>query len=323
LQVVAEDNGVTIASGNPKAIKGRLFIKANPGDCTLDGILGQVKFNTSITASADYQSGIRGYAELVGGNTVNTGGANANAGSGVYGLRGYITVDDDLTIAASHYIVGCGVQLSVKAAKSVTATGTLAAFGAFADDQAGGATATQKWGVGLYMPSGTVVKAIDATCDAIGATGRIAKLYGSSANAAFTDGYGSVEIDLTLTGTVASTVAASSTWINMGASSSGGSELICVQNNGIYVPSAGTPMASATAIIGMRMQYVTEGGENPGALYLFSTNINANAVTALFHVNAAVDLSWTTGAKSTNAGSIPLFRDVTAGKTWYVNVYDG
>ena len=166
LQVVAEDNGVTIASGNAKAIKGRLYIKANPGDCTLEGILGQIKFNTDITASADYQSGVRGYLELVGGNTVNTGGANANAGSGGYGLRGYITADDNLTISANHHLVGCGVQLSVKGTKSITTTGTLSGFATFADDQAGGATATQKWQYGLYMPTGTVLTAINiGNCD--------------------------------------------------------------------------------------------------------------------------------------------------------------
>jgi hypothetical protein len=76
-------------------------------------------------------------------------------------------------------------------------------------------------------------------------------------------------------------------------------------------------------IIGGRLQYVDTDGANPGGLYLWSTNIFDNALTAIFHVNAAVDFAWTTGAKTTNAGSIPLFRDVSAGKTWYVNVYDG
>jgi hypothetical protein len=81
-------------------------------------------------------------------------------------------------------------------------------------------------------------------------------------------------------------------------------------------------MANATAIIGMRMQYVTEGGENPGALYLFSTNINANALTAMFHVNAAADIAWGAGAYSGGtAGHFPIFRDVTAGVTHYVNTY--
>jgi hypothetical protein len=198
-----------------------------------------------------------------------------------------------------------------------TATGTLAAFATHK-------TATGiAWPVGLYIQSGSVTKGIDITCAAIGATGRIAFLGGSIADGNLGDGYGAVEVDLTMTGTGAGHVAAFSSWINLAASSAGGTGLICAQNNGIWVSSTGTPMASSTAIIGMRMQYVAEGGGNAGALYLFSTNIYSNQLTAMFHVNAAVDLTWATGAKSTNAGSIPLFRDVSAGKTWYVNVYDG
>jgi len=207
--------------------------------------------------------------------------------------------------------------LAVQSMSAFTATGTLAAFAAH--KTAGGIA----WPVGLYIQSGSTTMAIDATCSAIGATGRIAKFFGSAANAAFTDGYGAVEIELTLTGTLADTVAASSTWINMGASSDAGSVMVAAQNNGIYVPSAGTPMAAATAIIGMRMQYVAEGGEDPGALYLFSTNIYANALTAIYHVNAAVDFGFASGAKTTNAGSVPFLRDVSGSKTWYINVYDG
>lgn len=160
LQVVAEDGGVAVTSGNIKAIKGRLYLKANAGDITADGILGQVKINTSITCSADYTNGVRGYLELVGGNTVNTGGANANTGCGGIGVHGWISVADNLTIASAHYLCGVASRLSVTATKSITTTGVLAAYGVFADDNLGGATATQTWGYGLYMPTGTVAQGI-------------------------------------------------------------------------------------------------------------------------------------------------------------------
>jgi hypothetical protein len=139
----------------------------------------------------------------------------------------------------------------------------------------------------------------------------------AAANAYGTAGY----FETTLTGTVAGTVYGFGSWINMAASSVGGSNLICAQDNGIYVETTGTPMSAATAIIGMRMEYVAAGGEDPGALYLFSTNIYANALTAMFHVNAKADLTWVTGAKSGGVANIPLFRDVSAGATWYVNIY--
>jgi len=498
LQVVAEDGGVAVTSGNIKAIKGRLYLKANAGDITADGILGQVKINTSITCSADYTNGIRGYLELVGGNTVNTGGANANTGCGGIGVHGWISVANDLTIAANHYLCGVASRLSVDATKTVTSTGKLVAYGVFADDNLGGATPTQawdfgiympkgvvkcglrigdwvgsgasgssipfstaqnfyadgqldivgvfgestsnlttaysakcgrfrhiatgssitvaqetygligqmcakgatlthihgglmgtfegtgaavvlnsayttgghgcvvarpgghanitcttplygflafnngaaavasgtlaafgtsvasasyQWPVGLYIPSGSCTLPIDVNSSVMGAAGRIAKLYGSCAAGNMGDGYGAVETDVTMTGTLAGTVAASSTWITMAASSVGGSNIVCTRNDGIYVSHTGTPMQNAVAIIGGRFHYVAESGDNPGSLYLFSTNISSNALTAILHVNAAVDIAWTTGAASSGAGKIPLFRDVSAGVTWYCNVY--
>jgi len=81
-------------------------------------------------------------------------------------------------------------------------------------------------------------------------------------------------------------------------------------------------MQNAIAIIGGRFHYIADGGGNPGSLYLFSTNISANALTAVMHVNDKVDVGWTTGLKSgaTMQGSIPLFKDKD-GNTHYVNTY--
>ena len=169
----------------------------------------------------------------------------------------------------------------------------------------------------------TTVIAIDANCSAIGADGRIAKLVGSCAAGNMGDGYGAVETELTLSGTVAGHVAASSTWINVtGASVDAGSQTICVRNDGIYVTATGTPMSSATAIIGGRLQYVADGGGNPGALYLWQTNISDNVITALINVNDKVDIGWTTGLKAggTMQGSVPLFTDKD-GNTHYVNTW--
>ena len=224
----------------------------------------------------------------------NTGGGIDNVFVAMMNGTG-TSVDEIVKVVCEHGTAGVGVDIEK------TANGT----------------ALTK---GLYIKDATL--GIETSLAAIGATGRIAKLFGNIAAPNLGDGYGAVEIDLTASGTVAGTVAALSTWVNLAASSSGGGQLICAQNNGIYVSATGTPMSASTAIIGMRMQYVAEGGGNPGALYLFSTNIYDNALTAMFHVNAAADLSKTT-VKSTNAGSIPLFRDISAGKTWYVNVYDG
>lgn len=197
---------------------------------------------------------------------------------------------------------------------AAVASGTLAAFGTSA------ASSSYPWPVGLYMPSGSVTLPIDVTSAVMGASGRIAKLYGSCAAGNMGDGYGAVEIDLTLSGTVAGMVAASSTWVNVtGASVTAGSQTICVRNDGIYVTATGTPMASATAIIGGRLQYVAAGGGNPGALYLWETNISDNVLTALFSVNALVDLGGSSGAASSGGYKIPFCK--IGSTVYYTNLY--
>ncbi len=151
--------------------------------------------------------------------------------------------------------------------------------------------------------------------------GRVAKFVGTVAAPAHADGYGAVEIDITASGTFAGPyVAASSTWVNVAGSSVPGGNLITPRNDGIYLP-AGITASSATMIMGGRFHYVADDGANPGGLYLFSTNIYSNALTALLHVNAIGDLGGASGAQTGNDYKIPLFRDVTAGQTWYVNVY--
>jgi len=152
-------------------------------------------------------------------------------------------------------------------------------------------------------------------------TGRIASLKGTIAAPNLGDGYGAVEDELTASGTVAGTFAAASTWINFAEAAVPGGNLICTHNDGIWLPS-GITASSATMIIGARMQYVASDGANPGSLYLWSTNIYDNVLTAMLHVNTIVDLGGSTGAVTQNAYKIPLFKDVTANKVWYVNVYD-
>jgi hypothetical protein len=162
---------------------------------------------------------------------------------------------------------------------------------------------------------------VTITNAALNATaGRILKLAGTVAAPNTGDGYGAFEVDITSSGTVAGTSAASSTWLNFAAGSVPGGNIIAVQNNGIYLPS-GITASSAKMIIGARMQYIADDGANPGELYCFSTNIYSNVLTAIFDVNAIADLGGSTSAQTGNDYKVPLFRDATAGQLWYVNVY--
>ena len=176
-------------------------------------------------------------------------------------------------------------------------------------------------GIGTGLKITNATKGIDVSCAVLGATGRIAKFAGSMAAGNLGDGYGATEVELTLSGTLGGQVAGLSNWINIAASTVCGGNMVCAQDNGIYVSATGTPMSSAIGVIGMRMQYVAEGGGNPGALHLFSTNIYDNVLTSLFRVNTIADMGGSSTAATGNDYKVPLFYDQTAGQVWYVNIY--
>jgi len=126
-----------------------------------------------------------------------------------------------------------------------------------------------------------------------------------------------------LTGVLAGTLYGSGSWINIDAAATPGANMICAQDNGIYVDATPT-ITSAKLVIGMRMEVIVADGANPGELYLFSTNIYDNALTAMFDINAKVDAGWITGAATTTTtGHIPLFKEASTGEVFYVNVYTG
>ncbi len=184
--------------------------------------------------------------------------------------------------------------------------------------------------VNVANTSGTVTNGIDlsgamsigvnvSTTGLHATTGRVGKFFGTVAAPNQGDGYGAFEVDITTSGTVAGMTNAFSSWLNL-ASGTIGANVFCAQNNGIWV-ATGVSTASAKMIIGARMQYVDTDGAAPSSLYLFSTNIYSNVLTAMFDVNAAIDLNWATAGWTGGAGHIPLFRDASAGVTYYVNVY--
>ncbi len=155
-------------------------------------------------------------------------------------------------------------------------------------------------------------------------TGRIAKFDGTVLTPNFGDGYGAIECNLNIgTGAVAGRAAVASVWVNFAAGTTFvGSSNIAPLDVGIWGPSAMT-MTGSKLIMGMNMSCVIDDGANPGSLYLFSTNISANALTAIFDLNTKVDFLWVTGVLSnaSGAGHIPLFVERSTGVTHYINTY--
>jgi len=134
------------------------------------------------------------------------------------------------------------------------------------------------------------------------------------------DGYGAVEVDLTLTGTDAGHVAAFSSWVNMNTGTHGaGGNFIAAQNNGIYEDAAAV-ITGANVIFGMRAQCIC--GDNDAAGYFpFSINTSGVTTTALFQCNTpALDLGLVVNAGSDAGNLIPIAKDV-GGTVHYVKTY--
>jgi hypothetical protein len=178
--------------------------------------------------------------------------------------------------------------------------------------------------VGTFSHTGdeAITGSLTVTKTGLGVTdGRVVKFVGTVAAPAHADGYGAVETDITASGTFAGPyVAASSTWLNLLAAAVPGTSIITPHNDGIYVPS-GITASSAKMIMGGRYHYMADDGANPGSLFLFSTNIYSNALTALLDVNAIEDFGGASGAATGNDYKIPFVKIASTGVVWYINLY--
>lgn len=156
-------------------------------------------------------------------------------------------------------------------------------------------------------------------------SGRALKIDAAVAAPAHADGYGAIEMNANFSGAIAGPYAAvSSTWVNLAAGTTVvAGPMICTRNDGIYGPS-GLTLTNAKMVIGGRMQFVIDDGANPGSLYLWSTNIYSNALTALFDINSIHDFGDTT-EKSTGGIAIPFMKVSAGGEApntvYYLNLY--
>ena len=257
--------------------------------------------------------------------TVNTFGIKITSGAITSGTQIGLQVGVD-DLGADVYFYGATAATYLQWDESAD---SLLLVGATSLLNVAGTTASTTTSTGAIVTAGGLGVAgaayiggrLDVTATGVHATtGRVGKFTATVATPNQGDGYGVFEVDVTASGNFAGTTAAFSSWLNLATGASVGANMICSQNNGIYIPT-GTTATSAKAIMGMRMHYVDDDGDNPGSLYCFSTNIYSNVLTAIFDVNAAIDLNWATAGWTGGAGHIPLFRDASAGVTYYVNVY--
>ena len=236
-----------------------------------------------------------------------------------------IVTGTSFTNNAAHVVNGVRVQSEI-ASGSITNSGRLAAFECLTRSGS-----YQDWDYGLYVDgatTGVMVAAGATTAFATsgafnGTTGRAAKLQGTVTNAAYGDGYGFHESELSLAGTNTDAVAASTAWINVGSGTLASGTYICARNDGIWESSDATP-TGANIIFGARMTADLGDSTGWGKLCPFSLNTGTNTITAVFDVGMpGGEIGWTAGANgcTNQLGSIPFMVDLN-GTVYYVKVFD-
>jgi len=121
-----------------------------------------------------------------------------------------------------------------------------------------------------------------------------------------------------INGALSGTTYGFGSWLNLDAGAVTGANILTPQDNGIYDAGSAT-LTNTKVIMGMRMEAIL--ASTPGSIFLFSTNIYAQVLTALFDINAIGDVAWASGAASAGVGKVPLFKSASSGQLYYVNVY--
>jgi len=299
---IVADTGSTDLAGDTyeAAIHGKL----NIGTAQTNASLISGLFSLDIADESDLSGGnyfaLRGHLDFW--DDCDTSGTTH-----VGALSAYVENESTTTIGSGTYLYG----VDVYQVGAPTNNGTNPAINIRAS------SAAANWQYGLYITGATLP--IYANATAIGAAGRIAQLYGACATGNLTDGYGAVEVDLTLTGTVAGFTAAMSSWVNITGTGAVGSNIVCAQTNGIYADSGAN--TGSIVIFGMRCSGILT--DAPTVFAPFSINTSNRAITALFEMNSNPDVGYlaNTGTSGTKVGDVPLFCDA-AGQQYFVRIYN-
>lgn len=300
-----DDNNTTLTNEVYIGTRNRIMLFKDASGVSIFGTRGQLKMANGVDFTTGVFAANQGYLELVGDTT-------ANAGAKVWGYDACIEVitSKTLTIASGAYCAGIHAELT--GAGSVSNSGILA--GVYVDSSA----ATAVWPYGMYVANATI--GYYCNLSAIGATGRMAQFYGTSAAPNFGDGYGAVEVDLTTSGTIAGHTAALSAWVNIPSGTTGAGNIIAAQSNGIYEVNTVT-MSACELIFGLRMSAVLGDTTGWATLAPFSINTSNQAITAIFDIASGPAIGYQAGTPSSSAnGTIPFAVD-NGGTILYIHTY--
>jgi len=260
---------------------------------------------------------------MEGGTSVS---APTTAGDFMAAVYANIVMGATFTTGANSTVNGVRVQNEISTT-TISHAGRLSAFECLTKTGS-----YQPWDHGLYVAGATTGVTIVAgattafaTSGAFnGTTGRAAKLAGTVTNAAYGDGYGFVEDELTLSGTNTDMVAAATAWVNVpsGVTMASGIK-ICARNDGIWEDVGATP-TGAHIIFGARMQGILGDSTGWNRFCPFSLNTGTNTITAVFDVGSpGGEIGWASGSGgcTNQIGSVPFMVD-NGGTVYYIKLFD-
>ena len=141
-------------------------------------------------------------------------------------------------------------------------------------------------------------------------------------NCNLTDGYGTNEFDLTITGTGAGHIAATSSWLNIGSGTHGaGGSFLTPLTVGVW-EAIGATVTGATIIFGMRMQSIV-ADVDAARLCPFDINVSGDTIDAIWNAPTKAHLGYAADSTidSTKCGDIPFMID-SNGAVFYIRIYD-
>ncbi len=314
LRSYADDGGASVATSS-RNILGRTLLTVDQAGGSIRSVQGQLKMATGVDVTTGIYTALQGYVEMAGTHVAQTGST-------------FSCIDASMEIATSLTIdsggEACGIHIETTGAGTITNNGTCAAL------LITGASGAAAWPYGVYMNAadcinGIYLSATTQACEmlvtALPANARGARYVFTCATPAMSDGYGAVEIDLTVSGTATGAVNAASTWINVtSAATLTAGNYAWVHNDGVWLDNSAT--TTSAIIVWSRVQFAfgtNTGWEN---LHLFDLNLDIDKdMTSLINVNNLAKTGFTAGAHSSAVtGSIPFIG--TGGAVKYIRVHD-
>lgn len=319
IMVFCDDGGVDLTnSWTTSPIWTRYLITVTQTANTATGAYLQLKLHEALNLTSCDYSAIKAYLEVTGAVTLATTADLATINVTLE-YTGVITV-------TSGSLAGIKLDINDKTTGSITDSAKNSA-GVLIMKNGGSSLG---WPVGLKINDAGAITGIqigNATTgiilDGTYTSRVISGLTTMNNSNTLGDGYGAVELDLTITGTTAGHMAGLSSWVTLTAGTHGSDgAFISAQTNGVY-EATGATISSAKVIFGMRAQY--QGDDQPSQLHMFSIHSPDKPITAIFEMSSYHDdtgFEVGSGSSGSATGYLRLISD-SSGTPKYVRLYDG